>query len=361
MLKVLLSILFTLNIVLSQPGDDFRSPTYLAKSASAKMALLWAKITSNTSPLGFYDDTTFNSEFFTEDMRQSFGPTSDILFTGRKKLIHTVGLIAKANYVPAAGNPYTGVFEGCTNALMRFSVVDLPDTTYTTADSAYDNFNPSFAFKCLVDGKASANLFGMGSFMGQKSWNFFKNDFTNSLPKPTDCGACPREFAIAKAQVHIGYIGTSTPAKYTETGVDRTSTLKFPYKLIFKPNPVLTAMFTDTYTEDFKTQLARIPAGTKLYDVYALADSTSTTKEQLIGAINSSSTFTTSKWGDEFMYFQHHFGEQDFTLKPEWRRAVWRWTTAELEVFMQKYKMSKEEIKEYIRKNNMGEIEEDGL
>ena len=77
---------------------------------------------------------------------------------------------------------------------MRFSVVDLPDTTYTTAASAYENFNPSFAFKCLIDGYSSTNLFGMFSFKGQSSWNFFGNDFTNQLPNPkSECGTCLRE------------------------------------------------------------------------------------------------------------------------------------------------------------------------
>jgi len=49
--------------------------------------------------------------------------------------------------------------------------------------------NPSIALKFLRDGVSSANQFGMVSFEGTNSWNFFENDLMSQLPDFThDCG-----------------------------------------------------------------------------------------------------------------------------------------------------------------------------
>ena len=48
--------------------------------------------------------------------------------------------------------------------------------------NASTSANPSIALKFLRDEQPSANLFGMVSFEGTDSWDFFKNDFMTHLP-----------------------------------------------------------------------------------------------------------------------------------------------------------------------------------
>ena len=52
--------------------------------------------------------------------------------------------------------------------------------------------------------------------------------------------------------------------------------------------------------------LAKIPTGSKLFDIYAwdMPEDLGGT-ETLIGALVTASEITTSNWGDEHMYFRH--------------------------------------------------------
>jgi hypothetical protein len=70
------------------------------------------------------------------------------------------------------------------------------------------------------------------------------------------------------------------------------------------PNPALTNEFSHDFTEDFKDLLATIPSGTKLYSVYAIDEAVGG-KQILIGNIVLQSTFTTSKFGDDYLFFKH--------------------------------------------------------
>lgn len=40
---------------------------------------------------------------------------------------------------------------------------------------------PSLAFKFLIDGKESPNIFAMNTFRQSKSWNFFENPLSNRI------------------------------------------------------------------------------------------------------------------------------------------------------------------------------------
>ena len=84
----------------------------------------------------------------------------------RNKLVHQQGIVAKARF-EASSDKYTGIFKGADNVLIRLSDADLivPDVS--------SNPNPSVALKFLRDGKSSANQFGMVSFEGSNSWDFF--------------------------------------------------------------------------------------------------------------------------------------------------------------------------------------------
>jgi hypothetical protein len=345
-LNIFIFLFFGISYILSADEGDFKSTKYTNQTKEIKMNLLWDAITKEQTSLNYFPDEVFNKEFFSQNMADPFVWEQDILFAkGRKKLIHTQGLIAKAEYISTPENTYTGIFEGSKYSIIRLSLVDEPDTTFTTPEAAFNNFSPSFAIKFLIDRSRATNWFGMFSFTGQNSWNFFKNDLTNSLPKPTDCGSCPRENKINEGQSTIGHIGLSHSSQINESG-QKPKISKWPYKLIYRPNPEIRNMFTDDYTENWKNQISRIPRGTRLYDVYAI-DSPTSTSEKLIGFIQITTQFYTSRWGDEFMNFQHGFAANDLMGHKDWGTAIWKWSKPKLLEYMSTYH-SKEMAEKYI-------------
>ena len=65
--------------------------------------------------------------------------------------------------------------------------------------------------------------------------------------------------------------------------------------------------------------LASIPAGSKVYDIYAMsAPEELGGTESLIGAFVTASEITTSLWGDDHLFFRHQRIDDDFAIKPEW-------------------------------------------
>ena len=66
----------------------------------------------------------------------------------------------------------------CSNKCVspRLSLALEPDTSKL-------NTAPGMGLKFLRDGMDSANLVAMYSVDGQESWNFFKNDFSNHIPR----------------------------------------------------------------------------------------------------------------------------------------------------------------------------------
>ena len=106
------SLIFLLIISLAfAADDDFSSAQYQALSAKDKMTKLWSKITEDQSELGFYSTIT-QAGIFLESMPITFSHQADDFPEGRKKLIHTVGAIAQAEFVVDPSNGYSGVFEG---------------------------------------------------------------------------------------------------------------------------------------------------------------------------------------------------------------------------------------------------------
>ena len=60
--------------------------------------------------------------------------------------------------------------------------------------------NPSIALKFLRDGRKSANVFGMVSFEGTNTWDFFANDFRTQLPVFSEGNTCaPKTIAKLNA------------------------------------------------------------------------------------------------------------------------------------------------------------------
>jgi len=243
------------------------------------------------------------SSIFLESMETTFTSPGDIFSNGRKKLIHTVGVIAKTQFVATSNSPYTGIFKGSKNMLLRFSVAKQPD--FTKVNAPYDNFTPGISLKWLRDGQPSANLVAMFTTSGQHSWNPFANDFTNTFYIPDDSGTPLKLLGLkfSTSTNYISSIGVKNIAAIDENG-NSNFTPNYPFKLIFRPSAKAKANnFPDTFVESYMTQVQRMKAGDTIYEVFAIDQPGCA--EIKIGDINMVTDFTSSRWGDETLFFRH--------------------------------------------------------
>ena len=122
----------------------------------------------------------------------------------RRKLIHSVGVVGKVEWKSVGSHPYTGVFTGAQNCLIRLSLASKPNIEVKKT-------TPGFALKFLRDGMDSANVVAMDSVDGQESWNFFLRNFSNHIPTPS-MAIAPLAVKFATATKNIGQVGLSNMA-----------------------------------------------------------------------------------------------------------------------------------------------------
>lgn len=130
---------------------------------------------------------------------------------------------------------------------------------------------------------------------------------------------------FATATPIIQWVGLSEFASVDQNGQQEAQP-NFPFYLRLSPNPDVQARFPSTkeagYT-NWLDEFATIPAGTKLFTVYAWsAPAELGGTEMEIGSINITSQFTTSNWGDEKIYFRHQRMTDDLAIHPEWEHYV---------------------------------------
>jgi hypothetical protein len=82
----------------------------------------------------------------------------DAMPAGRVKFIHAIGAVAKVKFLSYGNHPYSGIFKGADQGLIRFSSAATPTKTQPMV--------PGFGLKFLRDGKDSANLVAMYSVDG---------------------------------------------------------------------------------------------------------------------------------------------------------------------------------------------------
>lgn len=75
------------------------------------------------------------------------------------------------------------------------------------------------------------------------------------------------------------------------------------------------------------TDLATIPSGSLLYDIYATDKPVELGGvESKIGQLVTASEMTTSNWGDTHMFIRHQRMDDDLAIKPEWEPYAPKWT-----------------------------------
>ena len=159
--------------------------------------------------------------------------------------------------------------------------------------------------KFLRDGADSANFVSMYGVDGQESLDWFANDFTSIIPDAQSVFLKPLEAHFDTATHYITEMGMSNFASIDQKGTQVTPV--FPRMIRFKPTGQFhfPATKADGYT-DWMQDIASIPSGSVLYDIYALDQPEEMGGvETKIGQLVTASEFTTSSWGDEHMYFRH--------------------------------------------------------
>jgi len=296
----------------------FVGPKYQAESNGQKFGEIGAQVTKDKTP-GSYP-TLELPEIFLESMPVSFDTEADdmpyqFLVQRRPKLIHSVGGISSAKWVPLTNN-YTGVFQGCSNLFIRFSSATAPA-------NASRGFTPGISLKCTRTGVPSTNILAMFSLEGQDGFNFFKHDLTNH---PPDINPVTAPFILQQLRAHFEtaskwptMIGLTSFASYDENGKFESKP-QFPFRLIFHP---VTAVH-NSYPDGFPSGGFEYVLGTNLkpgplYNVYA-QDLPSDTQDKflLIGRIDLTASSTTTNFGDNYMFFQHTRMENDFAYYPQW-------------------------------------------
>lgn len=237
---------------------------------------------------------------------------------GRVKRTHPRGTTTKVEFIPTHDTPYTGIFQGCKHAIMRISefVLTTPENPKTA---------PGHAIKFLRDGMSSANWFMMFAFDGQPSFNFFRNRWTNILQEPNN--ECARNTIAKKMnQVtdHIGAMSLMELSQFDQYG-NEIENHHWPFMIEVEPYDVYG--WTDAYQNDFHEQLsAALKPDTALFKVFAYDQPPEYGGyERHIGWIVSRSHTTSSLWGDQKLFFQHHRYEDDIKKRPHYFNWLQFW------------------------------------
>jgi len=297
---------------------------YLGLSAADKAAKILENVMEDTTSADWYSPLQIPAGILSERMCPTFTTAGDempwekgLVFNGhREKFIHSVGVVASAEWRSVGDHGYTGVFTGSQHVIIRMSLASQPDPQQLKT-------TPGIALKFLRDGVASGNMVAMFSVDGQQSWNFFKNNFTNHIPSFQSAALIPLGAKFATATRNIQQVGLSDMARYDQTGAE-ASTPSFPFSLNFVPTGDIS--FPDEYVQPFTADLMTIPTGAILYKVFALDRPVELGgSENQIAELVLSSPLTTSRWGDRHLFFRHQTVEDDTSLQQTWSQHLPQW------------------------------------
>jgi hypothetical protein len=236
----------------------------------------------------------------------------DELEDGHRKLIHAFGAEARLRLVIGTdgSSDYTGIFKsGAECVIGRFSLASKP-----TADRSI----PALALKIFIGGdQPSVNLHLMHSVDGQAGHNFFSQTFSNILPPARSLPARLLGSVFERSAETFGAKDTN-PGRLTlehlaGTLPDGTRILvpKAPYQLLFKPTVQARALMQDDSDQaDFRLKLTEFPVGQAVYDIYTLAEGSSTADARLLGQLLLAAPIISSRYGDEKLSFRHNMARR---------------------------------------------------
>lgn len=294
---------------------DFSTPdaVYEDQTASAKLDFLWAKIRQD-SQTGKYPAGLNLANIFVESVITTFQNSHDTHPAGRRKYTHSVGTVAKAKFVATEDSPFTGVFKGTEQLLIRFANAKLPVTGFTS---------PAMSMKFLIDGVRSTNFGVMPGLDDQPDYDVFRETYTNHPVYPEDKTVQTLLKKFSQASGCPCMLGISEAASFNVDGSE-VSDVVSPYEILFKPTaempkPPVNIPINQYDLTTYIEMAQSIPAGTHLFEVFGFTDTRYRQKEPVkMGDLYSTSEFVTSKFGDNNLSFRHVYMEEDFKKNPQW-------------------------------------------
>ena len=287
------------DVMLRDDKADGQS-SYEALAGCTKQEYLWQRgilasryraLPALTGAGGWTDLLGLARSFFS--LGTSFDHISDQMPVNRVKFIHPFGAVATVSFEADQDSPYTGLFqETSVCGLARLSLA---------GDPRKIGYTPGMAIKLFVDGKPSVNLHVMQSLNGQGTdQNFFANDFSNRIPRPTGFTLKLLEAYFATTKRTPTQLPVDHLARVAQDGSEVRDP-RVPYQLIFSPAG---GHGIDSATpRDFREELAQIPEDAVLYEVWAR--SAEGAEPRHLGRLVTSSRFVASRWGDEGLFFRH--------------------------------------------------------
>ncbi len=247
--------------------------------------------------MGLINKTLWNKDVLDQDVAPE----------GNEMPIHAFGAMAKAKFVPTAGHPFTGIFQGNECGLLRMSVAGDPAS----------GFEPGLTWKSFVDGQPSENVFGHYPLAGQgENYDFFANEMSQYVKvKSHEIATAKAGFAKAMNKSNTLNVGDMAAVKQDGSAV---AAAKAPTQVYFVPTADVKGQF-DTAAHDFRDDLTSLTEGTVVYDIYATDQAVKTSIWPLrqarfererresavkVGSIVMDSVFKTSQFGDSGVYFK---------------------------------------------------------
>ena len=241
--------------------------------------------------------TTVNTSFF----KGAWENDGDLMVNGRAKIIHRYASTATFTFQPTTPAAATGLLSAPAIGIVRIGPAIAPTSTA---------YVPGMGIKFFVDGQPSVNMVAMPSVDGQgRDRNTFALTYGTTIPTPMGLAQKVLEGLFAKAAGHgnTGRVGPGPLAAINRDGsdVDPSSITRID-EVLFEPTPESSRLIPSDSKQDNRTDLARrVPAGTKLFNVYIKPG------RRYVGDIVTDSPFSSSRVGDR-LFFKH-----DITPKPK--------------------------------------------
>ncbi len=279
---------------IAQVGTDFdRLPV------AEKVAIINEKIAATEYDLSRLPDFYQWRDFLgylrvIRDLGKAFSFRTDFMDIHRPKIIHAIGSTAWVRFEVEPTSPFTGFYKSGGTALLRMSPA-IPS-------NSLKNFMPGSAFKFLVDGRPSVNFPTMPSLDGQETnQNPFSFPTMNKLPAPTKKAAKALALYFGLFKRDPKFIPLTELATMNQQGLVIDSPVS-PEVLYLQPTPEVRSLIPPDSPNDVRVNLAKIPVGTVLWEVYA--QRTGQTSRILIGRMVLDSRFISSYAGDR-IYMRH--------------------------------------------------------
>ena len=225
----------------------------------------------------------------------TFEHAAEELPRNRPKVIHTFGTVCRVRFAAGASR-YTGIFRGA-QGLARLSLAGDPEMI---------GFTPGIALKFPLSGcrqPSSVNIVAMNSVNGQGGdRNWFGRPFSNLIPEARGLALKAGELLFKTVKRDPTFLPLEHLANWVQSG-EQVAQPVSPHHIVLEAGDAVANLIPSNSTADFRDDLARIPAGTAIYRVYA-ADGLDAAR-QLIGELVTETRMVASWWGDKRLFFQH--------------------------------------------------------